>query len=322
MVVFCMTCKHAHHVCNQLNNLCKQLELPFHAEWIGVGEGLNETFKSIEENRRLTRAFKNGEFDILVQVGKAEEGFDVKQISVLLFLHLIESDGKRMQQIGRGLRRNSAIKTFEDDTVSGYASADTTMAALIQRMQAEANEVTPQPLDTPDDEDDDKPRQLPLFSIPDVILIDARYDRTDIIGPDGVEILTPDQRAFCERFNIPIHDYLQHVGMTAPQVPHSPSVRENPKAQFDEVCRQVQTNTKFLAGNIIKLLKTNGHPITNETAGRVKRAINEAWVQVSHIPHKSMTTDEFIRKNKWLQSVNDELKATREIPSWIRTALS
>lgn len=313
MILFCMTCRHAHYVCDQINALCIDLDMPHRAEWVGVGEGIDGLVKTSEENRSIIKRFKAGTLQILVQVAKAEEGFNVKRVSVLVFLHLIGADLKIIQQIGRGLRRNPAIKLFRDDTVTVYASADTPIADIIQQMETKAEEVMPRT------REERMLSQLGLWDIPNLMLIDANYDRTDMICPDGIDILTPEQRAFCGRFNIPVDEYLNHFGGMAPHPNERSAPRmPNPQARLKAVEEQVVNHTRTLTGNIIRLMKANGHPIDKAAVGRVKTSINVEWKRRAGIGHGDMTTDAFTRKNQWLQSVNESIKQSMEIPSWVK----
>ncbi len=311
MIIFAMTCRHAHHVCDQMNTLSAAMGLPYRAEWVGVGEGMDGDTKTPEENRNILSHFKKGAFHILVQVAKAEEGFNAPRASVLVFLHLIGADPKLLQQIGRGLRRNSAIP-FEDDTVSIYASADTPLADIVHKMEIDAGE----------DETircfPERPRQRGLWDIPDLILIDSRYDRTDIVSPDGIDILTPAQRAFCTKHNIPISEYVEHFGAT-PRPPHANGAHaeRTPQATLKLIEEQVSRHTSTLTGNILELLKAKGIPFDKKSIGKVKTSINTEWKRRAHIGHGDMLYPEFKRKHDWLQSVNAHLIETREVPSWV-----
>lgn len=312
MIIFCMTCRHANYVCDQINSLCTQLDMPYHAEWVGVGEGTDGRIKTTQENRDIIKRFKAGSFEILVQVAKAEEGFNVKRASVLVFLHLIGADPKLLQQIGRGLRRNAAIP-FEDDSVTICASADTPLADIIERMEMDAEDVSPRTsVEQP-------PRQIGLWDIPDIILIDANYDRTDVIFPNGVDALKPEQRAFCERWNIPVSAYLSHFGVLPPKTPGRDMPRNpSPQTRLGSIEDQVKRNTSTLTGNIIRLIEANGTPFDKSTIGKVKFSINTEWKRIGRIGHDDMLADDFTRKNKWLQSVNESIKQSMEIPSWVK----
>lgn len=319
MVVFCMSCRHANHVCDQINTLVTDMGMPVRAEWVGVGEGKDGQLISLEQNRALLKRFKEGGFEVLVQVAKAAEGFDVKRVSVLLFLHLIGADSRLIQQIGRGLRRNAAIP-FDEDTVSVFASADTPIADVIRSMEVEADEVEPR------ERESRGATQLRLFDIPDLLLIAADYDRTDYVGAHGVDLLTPTQVAFCQQFNIPIADYIRHWGGTpnSGRTSHVTPPR-TPQSELISLELQVKKNTSILCGNILQLILEPGQSQDKKTvgkiAGQIKRCIHTTWIHIAGLKHDAMTASEFNRKNEWLQSVNRQIKETREVPSWV-TSLS
>lgn len=318
MIVFCMSCRHAHHVSDQINALAKELGFPFRADWVGVGEGIDGAIKSDEENRAILKSFRAGGLPILVQVGKAQEGFNVKRASVLVFLHLIGADARLIQQIGRGLRRNSDLP-FDLDTVTVFGSSDTPLAKVIKDMEAEANGVVKLPGDG-----GDGPTGPRIYSIPDLIVVDAHYDKTDIVIPEGLGGISPEGLAFCMRFNIPPAEYLAHfhTGRRAAPSPApivAPVVDEQHRTK--RLAEQVKANTGQLAGNILRLMQTNGHPVDKELLGRVKRAINYHWKAENGLGHDVMLEDDWKRKNAWLQQVNGELQRTREVPSWVRRSL-
>jgi len=66
------------------------------------------------ENERRMAAFHSGEYDVLIQVKKASEGFDAPAISVLLKLDAVFSREPVIQQLGRGLRYNHGLPEAEN----------------------------------------------------------------------------------------------------------------------------------------------------------------------------------------------------------------
>ena len=48
------------------------------------------------------------------------------------------------------------------------------------------------------------------------------------------------------------------------------------------------------------------------------RTIRTRWVQFSKLRHSSMMDTDFAKKHEWLKSINDEIKTTKEIPSWLQ----
>lgn len=314
MVVFAMTCKHAHYLCDQLNAMSQDLGLPFRAQWIGVGEGMEGATKSLEENKGILKAYKKGEFHILVQVAKAEEGFDVHKVSVLVFLHLIGADGKLLQQIGRGLRRNKEIP-FEEDTVSIYFSAETPIGQVVKSMEMEIQDLAPRNPSV----NGEREGQLVLFPIPDIILIDSRHDGTSIVTPDGIDPLTARDRMLMEKYRISEADYVRDfMPFSGRALSNQPFEEMNPQVRLKRVAEQVEANAGRLAGHVLQILKRNGTPFMKDAIGTIRRTINLEWNRVSGLKHSEMLEPDFHRKNKWLQNVDQCLAETKEIPSWIR----
>lgn len=316
MVVFCMSCKHADYVCGQLNSICQQLEYSYRAEWVGVGEGLDGTVKSAKENSQILDDFRNNKFHILVQVGKAEEGFSVKRISVLVFLHLIGADSKIIQQIGRGLRRNAYL-LFCEDTVSIHASADTPIAEIVQRMECDSGGKRAKD-PSRDDDDEREGDDIRLRGIPSLILVDSRYDKTDVVSPDGIPCLPVVGEEFCRKFNIPVSEYLKHIGSAALSVSRKQELPDTPEDRSANIGVQVKKATGALASNIVLLMSRNGKPTDNTTIGSAMRAINAEWKRTSGLSHSAMLPEEFRRKHAWLKAENETMTRTREIPAWAR----
>lgn len=334
-IAFCMSCRHADYVCGQLNQLSVTLGLGFVAAWIGVGAGNDGKIKSKEENDLISAVFRKGfdeltpdqrnrcielelptRVDFLVQVSKAEEGFNSKRASVLVFLNLIESKVKLLQQLGRGLRRNSHIKDHAEDDASIYASADTPLADIVRTMEIESS---PNPVRDVDPGRDEG--CLRLFDIPPIHLIETEYDRTDYVGPNGVDLLTPDQMVFCEKHNIPPAEYISHFNISVPPVPRTrrPST---PQEKLKAAADQVKRNTSILIGNIARLHgDQNGidvdAPEFKKVIGHISRSVHLAWIRTSGLSHDQMTSEDFDKKNQWLQEVNSKLKESREVPEWV-----
>lgn len=322
MVIFAMSCRHAAYICDQINRLCVELEYDFKADWVGVGEGFDGTFKSSKENAAIMKAYRENRLSILVQVDKAGEGFNVKRASVLVFLHLVNADAKILQQIGRGIRRNSAIP-FDEDDCAIYGSADTNLAERIRTMEQEAKEVDKE--NGRDDDDEEDSMLGPLFNIPDLTLIDARHDKTEHVNPDGVyRQATTEDVDFSERFGIPIEEVMRHYDRRAHRAGEAATATSTATADevsdHDKMIRaqeQVKAATKTITGNILRILKGRLKEFNPALPGIVKTKINGQWNRVSNRCHDEMTLDEFRRKHAWLQEENQKVVKSREVPSWL-----
>lgn len=312
MVVFAMSCKHADYITTQINGLSASMGLDLSAEWIGVGEGIGGTFKTDAENRDTLARFRKGALPVLVQVGKAGEGFNVKRASVLVFVHLIGADGKLLQQIGRGIRRNHALPWEEDDCIV-YASADTPIAEIVKTMAQEVADVR----EAGERESDDD-RQLALFDIPELCVLKATHDHTEHIAPDGTHTpASSDDLAFAQRWGVPIEEVMRYVESRGAPRGMAVVTERTDREELTHQQDQVKSATKVLTGNIIRLLRSRGRTINGATAGQLKRSINGAWNKFSNMQHDAMTSPEFAAKHRWLRGVNGEVKKTKGLPSWL-----
>lgn len=317
MIVFCMTCAHADYVCEQINLLTAELTLSYRAEWVGVGSDRHGRSKSQEENRRLVADFKANMFAILVQVGIAKEGFNVKRGSVLVFMHLINADLTLVQQIGRGLRRNDAIP-FDEDVVAIFASADTALADIIRRMEAEATDKAPT-----DPQGGGNGRAPTIGGIPDLVLLDTKYDSTQHVAPDGVEYLMPHEQAFCLKYGIPPDEHLAMYRRRPLVMPLREPAPAQQRAQQQAKTLQAQTHqrTRRLAGHVMQVLeRQHGYANSPALAGKIMQILNREWPRTSGMVHNGMFAKDFEAKVAWLQQINSEVQQWR-IPAWILTQL-
>ena len=91
MLVFAMGVSHAKLICDQINRISDKKR----ADWIGVQSIIKkddntsvQIGRSEKINTQVIEDFKEGKFDVLVQVRKAAEGFNDVKCSVLVFLNL------------------------------------------------------------------------------------------------------------------------------------------------------------------------------------------------------------------------------------------
>ena len=317
MIVFCMTCAHADYVCEQINQLTDDLGLSFRAEWVGVGNDRQGRNKSQEHNRRLVAEFKATKFEILVQVGIAKEGFNVKRASVLVFMHLINADLTLVQQLGRGLRRNDAIP-FDEDIVAIFASADTALAEIIRRMEAEANDKLPA-----DAKKGGNGKERTIGGIPDLVLLETQYDSTEHVAPDGVEYLMPHEQAFILKYGIPLEEHLKMYRrrLTTPTLGDPVPMAQRPQAKLKTLQDQTNQRTGTLARQILRVLE-HQHQVHSSTAqvGKLMQILHGQWRSQTHKVHAEMLATDFEAKVAWLQQINIEVQQWR-VPAWILTQL-
>lgn len=317
MIVFCMTCAHADYVCEQINLLTAELGLSYRAEWVGVGNDRHGRVKSQQENRRIVAEFKANKLNILVQVGIAKEGFNVKRASVLVFMHLINADLTLVQQIGRGLRRNDAIP-FDEDVVAIFASADTPLADTIRRMEAEVSDKEPAELQATG-----QGKLSMVAGIPDLVLLDTSYESTDYVAPNGMEYLTPKEQAFCLKFSVPPTEFLEMYSRRHTVMPRREPVPVKLRPQHTLKTLQDQTNqrTGTLARHLMQVLeRQHGYVNSSGTVGKIMKALHGAWQRKAGKGHDTMLAEDFTAKTAWLQQINTELQRG-DIPAWLRAQL-
>lgn len=322
VLVFAMTTDHARALTDQLNDIAGQR----FADWIGVSRDkkindkvLNEYLGYVRKGKSLVPIPDEQRLPCLVQVDMASEGFNNKKASILAFLHLVKSNAKLAQQIGRGLRRNPEIEQFEDDVCDVFASADTEIADYVQRLEVELSNSDSQTSDRPNDDNDDEPR---LSDIPDLPVLDAEWQRTDVVTPafGGGETQRQKRlRELAQQYGIDAPpDQLEKllsawVGDTAQPAQPSPQLQSQGSS---EAYWREQSNKaiKTLAHNIVKL-RCNGSFDKSLLPNTIK-ACHTRWARESGLKASDMTADEHERKYRWARDINAEVKESQEVPAW------
>lgn len=318
MLVFAMTCRHAEAVSRALNGLTE----PGFSDWIGIT-------RKPQENDAILEDYEHNRLKCLVQVDKAGEGFDNVRCSVLVFLHLIKSATKNTQQIGRGLRRNTAIR-FEDDECQILASADSPMLEVALDLEKATSLVLREQSRQISERDieDSPPR---IASIPQLAVVSAQLDRVDVVAI-GTDSPTVDiQRAAFAA------DWLRSKGV--PNVDAMPTqallrvadglgeqrakthaselfVTETAKVEFWK--SKVKQASGVLARNVVQLrADADGASFERSLLGDTIKAVHAEWIRRSGAGHDAMTADELQRKYEWVRGVNESLR-NGGIPQWIR----
>ena len=309
MLVFAMTVKHAQSVCDVLNMLFGN----GFSKWVGVGpDGQSQA-----ENKRVLDAYKSNNFRCLVQVDIAGEGFDNPRSSVLVFFNLLrKASVKAVQQAGRGLRRNYGIGDFNEDVCDMFASPDTEMSELIRELAEQTIDVNAIGSET--NEGDGAERDAPIYTIPafDPMVKDAEYDRSEIITKipqsevdlfrDAVTRREPDTEISDDRLRAILADERLE------QMKKADAMQKRPEVMRDKV-KDAQT---ILVGNALRL--RYGSSIFKGAAGDMHKAVNREWKSSAKMGHSSMLEEDFRVKHEWLVSVNETIKKTRELPTWLQ----
>ena len=93
---FCSSKRHAEHMAEAFN----KAKIPALAVYSG------EKGEFSEEREKALNKLRNGEIKVLFAVDMFNEGLDVPQIDLVMFLRPTESPTIFLQQLGRGLRKS------------------------------------------------------------------------------------------------------------------------------------------------------------------------------------------------------------------------
>lgn len=304
MLVFAMSCDHAAAVAGHFNELESGS-----ADWIGIT-------RSDHLNKAVLKRFTDNKLKVLVQVDKAGEGFDNKRCSILVFLHLIHSETKLFQQLGRGLRRNRTLR-FEEDVADVFASADTPIAAQIRELEAQWR--TYKVIDDDTDGGSDGPGgDIFDLRIPDLLIYNAEWYRTDHVSPRSRPVTPPEwMTRAAQETGVPVEKlveafaYMPRGGNGASGGPGTPS-EATLLAYYQE---QVKHATSKVAYYIVRSI-CGRDAFRSDWTGTVKKRINERWA-VRCGKHKDMVAEDFRRKHQWLKELALEIKEMG-IPGWLK----
>jgi superfamily II DNA or RNA helicase len=176
-LVFAVTTEHANHLERVLGRWHPSLRCAV----VHSGEDLSDA-----ENDRRMKGFQAGDYDVLIQVRKASEGFDAPSVSVLLKLDAVFSREPVIQQLGRGLRFNHQLPGG-DNVLHVFIGRDPRLAALIEHLERESKQVATRPGEAavrldPQPEDLDDPKAEDELAAPEIVDVveagDAFMDET------------------------------------------------------------------------------------------------------------------------------------------------
>lgn len=307
MVVFAMTCKHASFVCSQLRELLSRLNSPLSVDWVGVNEGEYGEIKSARECTEIVERFKHGDLDILVQVDKASEGFSVKKASVLVFMNLIKFDGRLVQQVGRGVRRNPAIP-FNEDSCVVFSSADSPVSEMVSDMEQDIKPLVEKVWSGDDTEKKKRKTSDSGERSESVLSMEVSHEKTTLHG----DLLTPAQRELCQRFNIPENEMLKANGIDPAPQTEPPATCEPKFVDERELLRdRANEEARRLGAIIEKNIADNGFSLPEDQ--NAWKQIHKNWSIGDQTGHDSMTAQDFERKISWLIG----LRKTAEKCGWV-----
>lgn len=308
MLVFAMSCRHARHVSDMLNATYGGGETKF-SDWIGTGpNGRPEN-----ENYDILKRYKENDIKCLVQVNKAGEGFDNSRSSILVFINDGTSKSNNSkQQFGRGFRRNKEISKFKDDVCDIFVSSDSDLVSLVRNLELETRVRDP---DGHDDDDFDGGDDIDrLYDIPDLVyVIRTELSHTETIEPLGTPSEAARRLKELDEFRYEDDERLE-AAIRRVMYAKKEEIRQQSEADMlDHVRTQVRTATDGLSYQAAKIFY--GKTIPKDGVGKMARKINSKW-KSENLSHGEMTRAEFSRKYKWLQHINNTIKAQRSLDSF------
>lgn len=305
MIIFAMSCGHAKFITHLLNDSF-QKSMGIEADWIGV-------LRSDAENRRAIDKFKRGELPVLVQVDKVGEGFDCPAASVAVFLNLIQSRTKLLQQLGRVLRRLFHI-TFTYDTADVYADKAHEICEVIRDLQPTEDDGYHEPKGG--DGGGDGPGLQPL---PDWYDIEAELLDTDVYGPNGSAGYAPHILRAAESVGLSPEEVQRVLNAVNGEQAAGQQQRAG-TSEIEKLARyqgRVDKATSRIVSHALNLTARNGGTSdAKRLAGLFKKNLNTRWKR-ANIGHEEMLSGDFKRKYQWLQAVDNEMLDTGKVPSWL-----
>ena len=321
MLVFAMGVSHAKLICDQINRISDKKR----ADWIGVQSTIKkddntsvQIGRSEKINTQVIEDFKEGKFDVLVQVRKAAEGFNDVKCSVLVFLNLVSESVLLRQMIGRGLRRNFNVeadhgKKAMKDRCYIYVTADHPGLNYIKTLEDQSY-IEKENEESKERELSDKVR---IYNIPDFYIIDAEYVSEECHYPYGsVKEIREELKQFDKekilknKTNKDIEKLLKDFYKTQTDVK---PITKSTNQRRDEYKKKVDSATNLLASSVVKIKSNSSHTIIASTVGDHKRVINRQWNRKAHLRHDEMTIQHFEEKYKWLKKISDDLKDTNSL---------
>lgn len=308
MLVYAMSCKHAKFVAEQFAALPFDLRV----DWIGTGPDGREE----RANDAAITAFKQGELDVLVQVDKIGEGFDLEQVSVEVFLSLIGETPKAMQEIGRALRRNPVITNYDNDCCDLYVPADSAMADFVKDLESEIEAKKPREGSGGGSNGD--------IPFPSWEVIMAKHDRSELFFPleGGKQALRERALEYLEEVhhydtNNPLHRERLEADLS--EFLDKLIQKKLPQPSDDEKLRQHRTIVHRAVGSAAAAVCrcAYGGSFEKSIIGRVANQINLYW-KMHVCGHEAMTIEEFKQKYEWALGIRTQALSGEELPRWLR----
>jgi len=290
-------------------------------EWVGTGVN----GRPAEENTKAISGFAPGDgsdptIDVLVHVGMAGEGLDTVNVSEVIHLNAAGVNNSNNQENGRAARYlPGVLGHINFDGCSGYAKDGYTGHAIMYAMDclpASTEPEDPNELDEPPNRDDwldlpDEP-EIRIHAL-ECIKIDSGDETVQMM----IEFAIKDEKVpfTKEDFENPESDATGYMINAVKEMRKREAEALDEKSIVVQWSNAVDSAVSVITGNVIRLAAKNGLRVEKSMAGDLRRRINTTKKKQCGPVEKDV---EVLKSHyKWLKEVEENIKRTKEIPSWL-----
>jgi len=312
-IVGAMCVSHAEMVCEQIRSAFPDLS----CDWVGTGDD----GKTNEQNAKILAAFAPTDgsdplLDVLVHVGMAGEGLDTVRVSEVIHLNAAGHNNTNNQENGRAARYLSGVTGHINfDACSGFAMKGYVGNAIMDAMDNEppgdpGNDPTP---------GDGGTDWVDLPEEPLIRLIDVECTSIDS-GDETVKMMATWMVGNVAGFtksdlDNPESEVWSKAEEGVRRMRAAEAEQMNEKSAIKQWKDSVDNALSVVAGNVIKMAKSNGLRVEKSFFGDVKKRINGK--KKREIGAIEVDVDVYRKHYEWLKRLETQLKSTRAMPEWL-----
>ncbi len=285
-LVFAATTEHANHLWREFSRWHPSLRC------VVVHSG---DISDADNDRRL-KAFHAGEYDVLIQVKKASEGFDAPTVSVLLKLDAVFSREPVIQQLGRGLRYNHNLPERQN-LLNVFIGRDPRLASIIEHLE---REVPPTPVAVRGTEPElfDRDAILREAEEDDAYVSDELLDE-DALGPEIVDVVEAGDLNVDHTGQLIEGQQLTMFGVAAPPPVARAPIEPQPVAEVLDLAGEMRDAIEYCKTWTNRAAKERARrrgPLENHHA-----ALNLAYARETGKRGALRTAAEYQAKGDWMK---------------------
>ncbi len=320
-IVGAMCVSHAELVCEQISSTYPMLKV----DWVGTGDD----GRSQEINSQIISKFAPTDdseplLDVLVHVGMAGEGLDTVRVSEVIHLNAAGHNNTNNQENGRAARYlPGVVGHINFDACSGFAMLGYTGKAIMDAMDNNPPKI----------ELCDKCKHDPCIcervpsqdwvDLPDepvIRLVDVECISIDS-GDSTVQLmcktLEDDPRFVFSKsdFSDPCGEATRLAIQLVKQMRTQEAEAINEKSVVTQWKNAVDEALSVLAGNVIRLAKSNGLRVDKSFISDLKKRINGR--KKRDVGAVEVNVDVYRKHYEWIKRLESQLKEIKEIPEWL-----